>query len=270
MMSSGYFKPNRFYHSWVPEKMDKVIIIFHGLGEHSGRYGHVAEFFNQHGYGVFVPDHIGHGHTEGKRGHVDSFADYLDNARLFIDFVEQQTQIHEFVLIGHSLGAVIAHLYTLDNDTRIERLVLSSPGYEKLEKVGAIKHSLGMLFSSLFPTLLLSNELSPEQVSRDPAVVEDYANDPLNHDRVSTRFYTSFLSAIEQINKNPTVSIPVLFVVAGNDQIVSPKKSRAIFESMQSEHKHYIEYSECYHEIFNEKERQTVFKDVLNWLQTQA
>lgn len=269
-MQSGYFIPHRFYRSWLPENMDKIIIIFHGLGEHSGRYAHVAEYFNQHGYGVFVLDHIGHGKTEGKRGHVDSFADYIDNARLFIDFIEQETQIHEYVLIGHSLGGVIAHLYALSDDARIKRLVLSSPGYQKLEKVGALKHLLGILFSSLFPKLLLSNELTAEQVSRDPAVVKDYAEDPLNHDRVSTRFYSSFLAAIEQIDSNPTVSMPVLFIVAGDDKIVSPEKTRKVFESMKSKQKYYIEYPQFYHEIFNEKEQQTVFNDVLNWLQNSS
>jgi len=266
-MNSGYFKPNRFYHSWIPEQMDKVIIIFHGLGEHSGRYGHVAEFFNKNGYGVYVVDHIGHGKTEGKRGHVDKFEDYTDNARQFINFVERETNIHEFILIGHSLGGVIAHIYALMGDPRIKKLVLSSPGYKKLEPVAAAKVALGKLFSKLFPKLLLSNEIVANQISRDAAVVKDYEEDPLNHDRVSTRFFTSFLAAIERIENNPTVSMPVLFVVAGGDQIVSPEKSKQVFDAMQSESKIYIEYPELYHEIFNEKEQKTVFKDVLNWLQ---
>ena len=266
-MISGFFKPNRFYRSWIPEKMDKVIIIFHGLGEHSGRYGNVANFFNAQGYGVFVVDHIGHGKTEGKRGHVDKFEDYTDNARQFINFVERETGIHEFTLIGHSLGGVIAHIYALMGDPRIKKLVLSSPGYKKLEPVGAVKVALGKLFSKLFPKLLMSNELEANQVSRDVAVVKDYEDDPLNHDRVSTRFFTSFLSAIERIENQPTVSMPVLYVVAGSDQIVSPEKTKSVFEAMQSKHKKYIEYPELYHEIFNEKEQKTVFKDVLNWLQ---
>ncbi len=266
-MTSGYFKPNRFYRSWIPEKMDKVMIIFHGLGEHSGRYAHVAEFFNAAGYGVFVVDHIGHGKTEGKRGHVDKFEDYTNNARQFINFVERETDINEMVLIGHSLGAVIAHVYALMGDPRIKQLVLSSPGYQKLEPIGALKAGLGKLFSKFFPKLLMSNELKPEQVSRDAEVVKDYAEDPLNHDRVSSRFFTSFLSAIERIDSQPTVTMPVLYVVAGNDQIVSAEKTKRIFDDMQTEQKMYIQYPHLYHEIFNEKERQKVFDDVLNWLQ---
>ncbi len=266
-MNSGNFKPNRFYRSWVPDKMEKVIIIFHGLGEHSGRYANVAEFFNAHGYGVYVVDHIGHGKTEGIRGHVDKFEDYTDNAREFINFVEAETGLHEFILIGHSLGAVIAHIYALMGDKRIKQMVLSSPGYEKLVPPNGIKSFLGKLLSKIAPKLLMGNELEANQVSRDPEVVKDYAEDPLNHDRVSTRFFTSFLSAIERIENNPTVSMPVLYVVAGNDQIVSARKTKNIFDGIQSEQKMYIQYPELYHEIFNEKEQQTVFNDVLSWLQ---
>jgi alpha-beta hydrolase superfamily lysophospholipase len=266
-MNSGYFKPNRFYRSWIPEKMEQVIIIFHGLGEHSGRYGHIAEFFNEKGYGVFVVDHIGHGKTEGRRGHVDKFEDYTNNVRQFINFVETQTGINEFVLIGHSLGAVIAHIYALMGDPRIKKLVLSSPGYKKLKPVGKVKVALGKFFSKVFPKLLMSNEVEANQVSRDAAVVKDYRDDALNHSRVSARFFTSFLAAIERIESQPSVSMPVLFVVAGSDQIVSAETSKQIFEAMDSEHKKYIEYPHLYHEIFNEKEQKTVFQDVLKWIQ---
>lgn len=265
-MKSGFFKEKRFYRSWIPEQYRKVIIISHGLGEHSGRYSHLAKYFNQEAYAVFALDHIGHGKTEGIRGHVDRFEDYTDNLRDFIDFVEKETNTQTFILIGHSLGAVIAHYYMILGDERIQYLILSSPGYEKRIPPNAIKAGLGKLLSAFLPKLTLWNELDAKDVSRDPEVVQNYIDDELNHDRVSTRFFTSFLEANKRIQDNPDLTLPVLYLVAGNDQIVSPTKSREIYDRMSGEDKKFIEYPELYHEIFNEKEQEKVFQDILNYL----
>jgi alpha-beta hydrolase superfamily lysophospholipase len=264
---SGFFKAGHFYNAWFPEgDLVELLIISHGLGEHSGRYNFVVDHYVPQGYAVFALDHLGHGKTEGVRGHVDGFSQYDADLADFITFAFARVPLKSATLLGHSLGAVIAHHYMLQGDTRIKRLILSSPGYVKKVPPPAVKVFLGKVLAKVLPKLTMGNEIDVHDICREPKIVDAYVNDPLVHGKVSARFFTSFLEAMEQIDSAERLPCPVLYVVALGDHIVSAVDSKRVFDRLKNTNKKWIGYEDFYHEIFNENERERVFADVDAWL----
>lgn len=263
---NGFYKNGRYYNAWFSDNATATIVVSHGLGEHSGRYKLFAEYFTKHDFHVLALDHLGHGKTEGVRGHIDGFEQYDADLADFIKFAKEKTRSEKVILVGHSLGSVIAHHYLLKSDINVAKLVLSSPGYEKLVPPAAIKVVLGKLIAKILPKLTMGNEIDVADICRDRAIVEAYSNDSLVHGLVSTRFFTSFLEAMEKIENSNTLAVPVLYQVAAGDRIVDPKKARSIFDALNMENKAFIEYKDFYHEIYNEKDRLRVYEDLLKWL----
>lgn len=262
----GFFKDERFYRAWLPDgEIKDVIVISHGLGEHSGRYGFFVDYFVPKGYAVYALDHVGHGKSAGVRGHVDGFSQYDADLADFITFALVNVPMEQVILVGHSLGGFIAHHYLLGGDSRVKRAVLSSPGYEKKVQPSAFIATVGKLLSKLAPRLTLDNEIDVNDISRNKEIVDAYVNDPLVHGRVSARFFTSFLAAEKRVSASTALPCPVLFVVAMGDRIVEPNGAKRICDQLTSE-KTWIGYDGFYHEIFNENERERVFADVEAWL----
>jgi alpha-beta hydrolase superfamily lysophospholipase len=265
---NGFYKDGRFYRSWMPEgEIKELIVVSHGLGEHSGRYNFLVNYFVPKGYAIFALDHLGHGKSSGVRGHVNTFAEYDIDLADFITFALAKVQMDQAVLIGHSLGAVIAHHYLMSTDARIKRVVLSSPAYRKKVQPSAFIATMGKLLSKIAPKLTLDNEINVNDISRNEDVVAAYVNDELVHGRVSARFFTSFLAAEKKLKGSRKLSCPILYLVAMADRIVEPNGAREAFDRLESEKK-WIGYDGFYHEIFNENERERVFADLENWLST--
>ena len=182
-----------------PEKARMIII--HGLGEHSGRYLNVINRLVPKGISIFAPDFRGHGKSDGKRGHVLSFDDYLEDLySMFGVALKEIKPGMKCFLLGHSMGGLIALHYAIRRQETIDGLIISSPSLGVAVKVPAIKAVLGKAMSSLWPGLSLNNELDASKISHDEKVVTAYRNDPLVHDRVTVRWFTEFLSAMEKAN----------------------------------------------------------------------
>jgi acylglycerol lipase len=252
-----------FYRLWHGDIVNDIIIISHGLAEHSGRYEHVASYFVNLGYAVYAIDHFGHGKSEGNRGHAESFNSYTVPLEELIRFARSAWKKEKVILLGHSLGAVIAHYYVIHYPEKVKALILTSPGYEKKIPPPKIKAAIGKLLAGILPKLALGNELDAADISRDTEVVVKYKTDPLVHSVVTTRFFTSFLAAMVEIeNFNKEFTFPFFYFVAGADRIVSAETSRRIYEKLNCKNKSFKLYENLYHEILNEKEQLTVLKDI--------
>ena len=261
---------NIFFRRYKADPEKAVMVIAHGLGEHSGRYVNLFERLVPKGITIYAPDFRGHGKSDGKRGHVLSFGEYLEDLHPIVETAlkEKKPGIKCF-LLGHSMGGLIAINYAIRRQETIDGLIISSPSLGVAVKVPAIKAALGKIMSSIWPELSLSNELDASKISHDDKVVAAYKNDPLVHNRVSARWFTEFLSAMENANKDiHNIKVPVLMQIAGDDHLVNAGASKSFFERLAVKDKTIHVYDGLYHEGYNEREndRKIVIDDLEAWI----
>ncbi len=260
-----------FYRHYPAQSERGRMVIAHGLGEHSGRYGNVVDRMLPKGVSVWVPDHRGHGQSEGRRGHVLNFVQYLSDLRLSVELAEKdRPEGMRCFLLGHSMGGLIAIDFAQRFPELIDGVIASSPALGMAIEIPGVKKVLGSFMSTIWPGLTMGNELDAARVSHDPKVVSAYETDPLVHDRVSARFFTEFLAAMETVNERAsTLKVPILMQVAGDDHLVNARSSVQFFESLTLQDKTLHVYDGLYHEIYNEWEDQRiqVLKDLEDWLE---
>lgn len=258
-----------FYRQYPADGERARLLLVHGLGEHSGRYGHVIDRLLNRGIGVRAYDHRGHGQSDGKRGHVNRFSEYLDDLDVAIEEARRDlAETTPFLLLGHSMGGLIVLNYCQRYCRQVSAVIASSPGLAPANKVPAVKGKIGQILSRLMPAVTLDNELEPRHLSHDGDVVDAYVNDPLVHRRISTRWFTEFLKAMAETRQAAgDIEIPVLMQVAGDDRIVDAGTARRFYEALTVSDKTLHFYDGLYHEIYNETEaqRQQVLADLESW-----
>lgn len=256
-----------FRRAWVPDTTRAVVILCHGLGEHSGRYAQLAADFDKKDLAVFALDHRGHGKSGGKRGHVDSFDDYLSDLDSFRTEVDERFGDIPRFLLGHSMGGLIAARYAEKNGAGLAGLILSSAALRVDVDASPLKLAAGRFFSKVMPGLSMSNGLDPDKLSHDAEVAEAYKEDPLVHDRVSARWYTEFTAAIEEVHEQAReINVPCLVMQSEKDELVAPRGAPEFFERLTVSDKTLREWEGFYHEMFNEKERQKPVETTLAWI----
>lgn len=243
-----------YYQAWLPAlkahgEPKAVFAVIHGYGEHSGRYLNPVSYF--------VP-----------RGHINRFDEYLSDTDAFLKIVRQLNPGCKLFLLGHSLGGLIVSAYVENYPTgELSGLLMSSAFLGFKLRVSAAKAAIGRLMSNLVPAMTMKNDLSAALLSHDPAVVAAYDTDPLNHHVATARFFTEITAAqARTLERAGEVKLPLLVMYAGDDQIVDPECSRVFFEGAASADKTTHRYDNYYHEIFNEANKEAVFKDMENWL----
>ncbi len=263
------------FYRFMPAPNEKArIVIAHGLGEHSGRYGYLMERLAEKGFSVWAPDHRGHGQSGGKRGHIRSFDQYILDLRQMLAIAEKdKPETRKCFLLGHSMGGLMALNYALKHPDKIDGLIASSPGLAPGYPIPKLKAIAGRIMSVIWPTLAFDNELDSNLLSHDPAVVSDYNHDPLVHRQVTARWFTEFLKVMtETMESAPKLRTPVFLQVAGDDRLAAPEAARRFFEGIALEDKSISTYHGLYHEIYNEaaENRKKVVKDLETWLHDHA
>lgn len=254
------------YDVYDPEGAPKgLLLVAHGLAEHRGRYGNVAARFTALGLRVAVPDHRGHGESDGPRcdtRDVSEFTADLETLRRLTVVEGAPTY-----LLGHSMGGLIALDYALDHQTDLAALMLSGalvlPGEDQPPWLVAIAKVLGKVVPTL-GTLALD----PKSVSRDPKVVAAYENDPLNfHGKVKAGTGAALLNRLQTFPARlPSLTLPLLVMHGEKDKLTNPEGSRLVHELAGSSDKTLTIYPGLFHEIFNEPEQDQVLTDLTTWL----
>jgi len=262
----------KIFYRYYPAEVERArLVIAHGLGEHSGRYANVVDVMRSMGVSVWALDHRGHGYSDGKRGHILNFTQFLSDLHLMVSRAREGLPAEmKCFLLGHSMGGLIVLLFNQRFPDLTEGVIVSSPALGMVLDVPRAKKLLGLLMSYIWPSLTLSNELDITKISHDPDVVTDYSNDSLVHDRVSARFFTEFLSAMETAHQNATaIKVPILMQVAGDDYLVNADSSIRFFKKLDVMDKTLRLYKGMYHEIYNETgdEKQRVLTDLHDWLE---
>lgn len=255
-----------FFREWHAEKAEAMILIIHGLGEHSGRYTKLAGDFNSAGVSVFSFDLRGHGKSDGKRGHIMSFNEYLYDVDNFKQMLLKRFSKPLFIL-GHSMGGLIAMNFTIKNPSNISGLITSGALFRIRVKVPEWKKRLGIFLSNRIPSLSMSNGLNPDHLSHDSEVVRAYKKDPLVHTKVTARWFTEITSAMEETFRTaPRLNTPVLMLHGSDDMLTDPKGSADLYALLTISDKTLKFYEGFFHEIYNEIGREKPINDTVEWI----
>lgn len=255
----------------VAGRANGSVLLVHGLGEHIGRYEHVAAQLNRWGWSVLGYDQRGHGRSEGPRGRLNRADDLLTDLAMVIDAMqgEQAAAPAPMLLLGHSLGGLVAARFVAGADEpwwrAVQGLVLSSPALDA--GMNAWQKLLLATLGTLAPNLGVSNGLKPAWISRDPQVVQRYVNDPLVHDRIAPRLARFIADAGPVVlQRAPQWTVPTLLLVAGSDRCVASRGSTTFAAAAPHGVVRLQVFDALFHEIFNEPERQQVFAALGDWL----
>jgi alpha-beta hydrolase superfamily lysophospholipase len=261
---------------WPAAGAHGTIVIVHGLGEHAGRYAHVAARLNASGWTVVGYDQRGHGTSPGARGRLAAGDDLLADLAAVIDDARRDSP-RRLALLGHSLGGLVAARFVAGGlesprppwQRDVDALVLSSPALD----IGmtALKRALLATLERLAPNVGIGNGLDVEAISRDAAVVAAYRDDPLVHDRIAPRLVRFLADAGPAVRAlAPRWQVPTLLLYAGSDRLVVPAGSAAFAAAAPADVVTARAFAPLFHEIFNEPERDEVLAVLAAWLDTLA
>jgi len=243
------------------------IVFMHGLGEHSGRYAHLAEYFCARGFAVRAFDHRGHGKSSGKRGDIPHQDSFLDDAQHVMHDWQAScpTSVTRQLLLGHSMGGLFAAKFALSKMCALDGLILSAPAFAIY--MNFVERSLLKVLSMLAPAVTLPNGLKTKYLSHDPKVVTSYLADALVHDRISARLLNSMLITMHDVFTHASsLDLPTLLLIAGQDKLVDSTGSLRFAQASPENYLRLHTYDNLYHEIFNELDAKAVFDDVGIWL----
>ena len=260
-----------------------VVLIVHGLGEHAGRYEHVARRLMAWGFMVRSYDQRGHGESGGARGALPTDTALLDDLADVVDFSRAHcnTLVHALalkgvvlnppplILLGHSLGGLVAGCFVSLNMRPVDGLVMSSPALDA--GLGALRTWALQLAHRFMPGLSVPNGLNPQFLSRSADVVKAYLADPLVHNRISARLGQFIrLAGPKTIAAAARWRTPTLLMYAGDDRLVNPLGSarfaayglhRAPPGTLTAQR-----FDGLFHEIFNAVDVGPVFATLQRWL----
>jgi alpha-beta hydrolase superfamily lysophospholipase len=269
----GYMKGVRdtdiYYQYWMPEGEPKAtLLVVHGLAEHSGRYMNVVNHLVPSGYAVYGIDHIGHGKSAGERVYVERFQDYTRTLKIYFDMIWDQQPKESIFLIGHSMGGLISTAYLLEHQDELSGAVLSGPAIKVPDNISQAIIFVGNMLSILMPKAGLI-QLDAEGISRDPAVVDAYVNDPLVYTgKTTARLGAELLKTMQRVTKQAAeIRLPIMILQGSDDKLVDPSGAQLLYDLVGSEDKTIKIYDGFYHEVFNEPEHEQVFNDVETWLE---
>jgi acylglycerol lipase len=259
---------NIYYAKDIPENPKAIVVIVHGFAEHFRRYEYVKGKLNLKGYGVYRFDNRGHGKSEGDRGDIKNFMDFVFDADEVVDLARYEDPSLPIFMLGHSMGGFITALYGIEFPNKLKGQILSGAAVRKAPQVEGMKGAFCQFLNIFIPKMRIRNDLS-ELICTDKDVVENYINDPLVLKDATLRFYMQILIAgTKCIERNiDKYCYPCLIMHGGDDKIVPKESSQYFYDNISSKDKTIKIYDGLYHEIMNEKEKDHVIDDMINWLE---
>lgn len=255
--------------AWRAETPRAVVLLVHGIGEHSGRYGHVAQALNDAGFSVYAIDHRGHGRSEGQRTLFESFDQPVEDVRLYFDVVRAANPQARIFIYGHSMGSLISTLFCQRYQDLVAGFISTGSPLAIDEGKPQLMISVLSLVARALPTLRLDTVgVGIEALSHDPEVITAYKVDPLIDSQPTPLGMAARLVQTARLARARlyTLTLPILALHGTGDQVCPPSGSKMIQALAASPDKSLKLYDGLYHEIHNEPEKATVFADIIAWL----
>lgn len=265
--ADGTLPSGQYWQGWPVQAPAGVIVLVHGVHEHSGRYHHVAERLSEARYAVYAVDHPGHGRSPGTRGNIDSMAAAVHGVGMLAGMAGQRHPGVPLFVYGHSLGGLIALQYlTGTPDERIRGGVLSSPALDTSVATGAQKLA-ALLLSRLLPDAGVAHG-DLDTISRDQEVVQAFRADALNYTgKVRARTAAEVLLAVSAMPQRlASLRLPLLVLHGSADRLIPPAASEVVRANAGSPDLTVKIYDGLYHELHNEPEQQEVLDGIVAWL----
>ena len=245
-----------------------TVVLVHGAFEHSGRYNELVEQLHKDGYSVIYGDLPGQGQSDGKKGHIRSFNDYVNIIQMWIQEANPDKKVF---LLGHSMGGLAVIRFMEIVQPAVDGVVLSSPALGILNKASAPLNAASHILNILIPALRFKAPQNPEYITRNKKKITEFLQDPLIVDRVSVRWYREFQKATREAFNDIThfPDVPLLVMQAEEDYMVEVSKTSEWFDKVNVKEKRYKQWPRLYHEIYNEPEWQDVYKYTVSFLDDQ-
>jgi acylglycerol lipase len=255
-----------YCREWTPTgPLKGTLCIIHGVGEHCGRYDHIAEQFGSAGYATFGFDLRGFGKSQGRRGHM-RFARTLRDIDEMLADSRRRTDGAPLFLYGHSLGGLLALLYGLTYRPALTGVVVTGPALHTALRNQPVKVLIARTLGAIFPTLTVSSGLDVTKLSRDPEVLRAYRADPLTHPRISLGFARDGGEAIDRVLRDAArFELPLLLVHGGADEINLVSGSREMAARHRGDCTLKV-YDGVFHAVEHEPERAQIVSDIIGWL----
>lgn len=263
----GPARASTYFQCWEPDRdPHAVVVISHGLAEHSGRYARLASLFVDRGYAVATPDHYSHGQSDGKKGSVPDFGAFTEALEYFRARTAKEYPGLPLILLGHSMGGLISANHSIEYPDTFAGCVLSGPTIVAEPEPSRLQLAIARFLSRFFPNFGLL-QLDANGVNRDQEKVARYVNAPLaNTGKHSARIAGELSKAMEVVQREAgRIELPLLILHGGDDSTASPRGSHFLDAHAGSSDKRLKIYRGLFHEVFNEPELDQIFAEVAEW-----
>jgi len=258
-----------FRRAWIPGRVDQVILLVHGLCEHSGRYEGVGRWFAERNTAVHAFDHQGHGRAQGRRGHLRKFRHLIDDLESVLRIVQSEHPGLRVFLVGHSMGGLIVTEF-LRRKPSVAGAVTSGAALALPPSIRGVRVFALRVVRRLAPLWKISTGIDTAALSRDPEVGAAYLADPLVLPRMTLGLAAELFRTVRRaLNGAAHVEVPML-LLHGEDDPICPLEGSRSFEAQLAPQSELRTYPGLRHEIFNEPEGEAVFEDIAAWLSGQA
>jgi alpha-beta hydrolase superfamily lysophospholipase len=258
-----------YVREWLPEgEIKGVIALVHGIGEHGGRYDHMAIWYAKQGLATLALDYFGHGKSEGIRGYIPSYEQVLDLLGDFLNEVKRRHPEIPVVMYGHSLGGNFTSNFVLKRKPDIAGVVLSAPWLRLAFKPNPFEVALARMVINIYPKFTQKNGLDMDALSRDPEVAKRYIADPDVHYMVGPAIFLGGEAGGEYaLAHSRDFEVPTLLMHGSMDRLTSYEASAEMAEKNKDfDHFTWKSWNGFYHELHNEPEKEEVFEYVLGWV----
>jgi alpha-beta hydrolase superfamily lysophospholipase len=253
-----------FAREWETQTSAKgTILMVPGLGEHTGRYVHVGDFFQNAGFNVIGIDVRGQGRSGGTPGYVERYDQFLEDLRAGIHIVK----VFPLFVLGHSFGGQLALALAARNEPNIAGYLASGPWLALTHPPAAWLVRLGSLMNIVYPKCRFPTGIERNQNSSDEAHLDSLVDLDFNHGFITARTFFEILAEARRLLANPRANAPVLIAQGRPDPVTSVEASSEFYQRLEAPAKELVIYDGFLHELHNEKGRARVFEDYLAWIE---
>lgn len=256
-----------FWQRFTPPSPKATVLVLHGGGDHGGRYPAVTTALVKAGFQTALLDFRGHGQSDGRRWHVDTFSDYLSDLDAFVAKVSQDGVAgDQLFVVAHSQGALVAALWGLSR-RQVVGFVLSSPYFRLALKPPIVKLLAAKALGRVIPWLPLATGLDVEDLTSDPDLRRWTDRDPLYGRKTTPRWFDEANKAqVEVLRRAGEWEAPLLVLAAGADRIADATTAKGFVDAARAPDKRIVVYEGFRHEIFNEVGRERPIAEAIAWL----